>query len=34
MKQLALALVMVMAGSSFAQEIGTEITPTTPSSGV
>ena len=34
MRQLALALVMVVAGSAFAQEIGTEITPTTPSSGV
>ena len=34
MKQLALLLVVVMAGSAFAQEIGTEITPTTPSSGV
>ena len=33
MKQLLVALVVV-AGSSFAQEIGTEITPTTPSSGV
>lgn len=34
MKQLVLALTLVMAGSAFAQEIGTEITPTTPSSGV
>ena len=34
MKQLVVALVVVVAGSSFAQEIGTEITPTTPSSGV
>lgn len=33
MKQLVLALV-VLASSAFAQEIGTEITPTTPSSGV
>lgn len=34
MKQLVLTLVLVLAGASFAQEIGTEITPTTPSSGV
>lgn len=34
MKQLALAVVLTVAGSAFAQEIGTEITPTTPSSGV
>ena len=33
MKSLALA-VLVVAGSAFAQEIGTEITPTTPNSGV
>lgn len=33
MKQLVLAFVVV-AGSAFAQEIGTEITPTTPTSGV
>lgn len=33
MKSLAVA-VLVVAGSAFAQEIGTEITPTTPTSGV
>jgi hypothetical protein len=32
--QLVLALVIVVAGSALAQEIGTEITPTTPTSGV
>ncbi len=34
MKQLALALVVLVSASALAQEIGTEITPTTPNSGV
>lgn len=34
MKQLAFALTVLVAASASAQEIGTEITPTTPSSGV
>lgn len=34
MKQLGLALAVLVAGSALAQEIGTEITPTTPTSGV
>jgi hypothetical protein len=34
MKQLSLVLSFLVAGHAFAQEIGTEITPTTPNSGV
>ncbi len=34
MKQLVLALAVLVSGSALAQEIGTEITPSTPSSGV
>jgi hypothetical protein len=33
-KQLALVVSVLVAGSAFAQEIGTEITPSTPNSGV
>lgn len=34
MKQLVLTFAVLVAGSALAQEIGTEITPTTPTSGV
>ncbi len=34
MRQLLLALAVLVSGSALAQEIGTEITPSTPSSGV
>ncbi len=34
MKQLVIALAVLVSGGAVAQEIGTEITPTTPSSGV
>ncbi len=34
MKQLVVALAVLVSGSALAQEIGTEITPSTPSSGV
>lgn len=34
MKSILTAVVLIVSGAAFAQEIGTEITPTTPSSGV